>query len=129
MHQGGGSDDAAVPRDYSVLGIKRLHEKMFGNYKKWCKHLGVEEQIVLPTSDNRSFLMDIALFFLTWGEAANVRHMPEAICFLVHKMKKELKDSMEGKTRPVQRPPGDFLEAAIRPLYNVLKFEADKGIS
>ena len=58
------------------------------------------------------------------SEAANVRHMPEAICFLLHKMKKELKDSMEGRKAPIQRPPGDFLEAVVRPLYNVLKFEA-----
>jgi hypothetical protein len=163
---------------------------MFGNYLKWCKHVQVEPQIVAPASDNRGFLTDVALFFLTWGcaltatledalgpcchrsrppsypssmrwtpglshgsgqstltgvpcarlplsgtcllealppscsEAANVRHMPEAICFLLHKMKKELKDSMEGRKAPIQRPPGDFLEAVIRPLYNVLKFEA-----
>jgi hypothetical protein len=40
---------------------------MFGNYLKWCKHVQTEPQIVAPASDNRGFLTDVALFFLTWG--------------------------------------------------------------
>jgi hypothetical protein len=52
---------------YWHAGVKRLHAKMFGNYLKWCKHVQVEPQIVAPASDNRGFLTDVALFFLTWG--------------------------------------------------------------
>ena len=27
---------------------------------------------------------DLALWLLIWGEAANLRHMPECLCFLFH---------------------------------------------
>ena len=34
----------------------------------------------------KAFSFEIMLFLLIWGEAANIRHMPECLCFLFHKM-------------------------------------------
>ena len=32
-------------------------------------------------------MIDISLYLLIWGEAANLRHVPECICFLFHQMR------------------------------------------
>ena len=31
--------------------------------------------------------VDVSLYVLVWGEAANLRHVPEALCFLYHQMR------------------------------------------
>lgn len=33
-----------------------------------------------------ALVVDLMLWLCTWGEAGNLRHMPECLCFLYHKM-------------------------------------------
>ena len=43
---------------------------------------------------------DIALYLLIWGEAANLRHCPECLCFLFHQMRGELWRDVPASARP-----------------------------
>ena len=43
---------------------------------------------------------DIALYLLIWGEAANLRHCPECLCFLFHQMRAELWRDVPASARP-----------------------------
>ena len=58
---------------------------------------------------------DISLYLLIWGEAANIRHSPEILCYLYHKTMQDL------MVRPSRRPlySGHFLDHVITPLYDV----------
>ena len=65
---------------------------------------------------------DVLVFLLIWGEAANLRHMPECLCFLYHKIMKDHKASMD-KTKGSYREnlyPGHFLDHVITPIYEVV---------
>lgn len=92
--------------------ISELFKKVLGNYIKWCKYLGVRVAwnrwlVVLSIfrefdffykcpdkygvhccsleaiNRNRKVIL-ISLYFLIWGEAANVRFLPECICYIFH---------------------------------------------
>ena len=99
-------------RDFSSALYKNpaysLHDKMFKNYTQWAAAVGTE--VVLHTYPNndsglarsnsqngsgawwfeeelaRKNLNDLLLLFLIWGEAGNLRHMPECLTFLFHKV-------------------------------------------
>ena len=56
----------------------------------WCSSLGI--QPAFQTSSTATIqtavaakTVDVVLWFCIWGEAANLRHLPEALCFLFHK--------------------------------------------
>ena len=70
-------------------------------------------------------MIDISLYLLIWGEAANLRHVPECICFLFHQMRLELwaGAAVSAKTN---RPPGWFLSKVIAPLYRLMRLEMKK---
>lgn len=60
----------------------------------------------------------LSIYLLCWGEANNVRFMPECLCFIF----KCCNDYWYGlqklkKTTPDFRPPGSFLDHVITPLY------------
>jgi hypothetical protein len=83
---------------------------MFGNYNLWCTFLSQKSTIryKIPwliflreiinlcwlfcncrgtlgkkKSQQRNLLL-ISLYFLIWGEAANIRFMPECLCYIFH---------------------------------------------
>ncbi|KAF8582242.1 glycosyltransferase family 48 protein [Ramaria rubella] len=68
-------------------------------------------------------LRQIALYLLCWGEAAQVRFMPECLCF-IFKCADDYYRSPEcqGRSEPV--PEGLYLRAVIKPLY---RFIRDQG--
>ncbi|GLE08457.1 hypothetical protein PINS_up019640 [Pythium insidiosum] len=51
-----------------------------------------------------------------WGEAANLRFMPECLCFLYHSMASKL----DGVDKLPNVPEGSFLRRVVRPLYLVV---------
>ncbi|KAM7274363.1 hypothetical protein ACFE04_029027 [Oxalis oulophora] len=67
---------------------RAIHEvfmKVLDNYIKWCKYLRkrpVWSSAEALTRDRKLFL--VSLYFLIWGEAANVRFLPECICYIFH---------------------------------------------
>jgi callose synthase len=105
--------------------IHALHAKVFSNYVKWCRAMGVMPHFSkMNTSMNAppavaSRVVDLVLFFCTWGEGCNLRHMPECLWFLYHKMMEEYVKS-EGYTQTRSLYAGHFLDNAVNPIYSIV---------
>ncbi|XP_048434519.1 callose synthase 5-like [Pyrus x bretschneideri] len=123
-------DDRAVDK---VMG------KLFKNYKTWCKFLGRKHSLRLPQGQQeiqQRKILYMGLYLLIWGEAANVRFMPECLCYIFHNMAYELHGLLAGNVSIVTgeniKPSygGDdeaFLRKVITPLYRVIEKEAKKS--
>eukprot|EP00468_Gymnochlora_sp_CCMP2014_P003100 CAMPEP_0167759548 /NCGR_PEP_ID=MMETSP0110_2-20121227/11087_1 /TAXON_ID=629695 /ORGANISM="Gymnochlora sp., Strain CCMP2014" /LENGTH=2075 /DNA_ID=CAMNT_0007645951 /DNA_START=90 /DNA_END=6317 /DNA_ORIENTATION=+ len=108
------SDHETSRQQRENTAIREIHDKTFQNYVKWCDHLNIAKDFM--TSNRITYLENLALFLMIWGEAGSVRHMPEALCFLTYNMLKE----MRMKT-PTQRDSGSFLRYVIKPIYSVIR--------
>ncbi|OEL35618.1 Callose synthase 2 [Dichanthelium oligosanthes] len=67
--------------------LDAVMKKLFKNYKKWCKYLGRKSSLWLPTIQQevqQRKLLYMGLYLLIWGEAANLRFMPECLCYIYH---------------------------------------------
>ncbi|ETN03000.1 hypothetical protein PPTG_16032 [Phytophthora nicotianae INRA-310] len=104
---------------------RKLHDLVFSNYNNWCSKLRIQP---LNWSEERApqggltgldeMSVDLCLFFFIWGEASNLRHSPEFLCFLFHKMKEEFPS-----VRHSEREAGYFLDTVVTPVYGLLKAE------
>jgi len=105
--------------------IHSLHAKVFSNYVKWCRAMGVLPNFSkMNTSMNAppavaSRVVDLVLYFCVWGESSNLRHMPECLWFLYHKMMEEYIQS-EGYAKTRSLYAGHFLDSVITPIYEIL---------
>lgn len=68
-------------------------------------------------------LRQIALYLLCWGEGAQVRFVPECLCF-IFKCADDYYRSSECQSRVEPVPEGLFLRSVIKPLY---RFIRDQG--
>ncbi|KAJ7726904.1 1,3-beta-glucan synthase [Mycena metata] len=68
-------------------------------------------------------LRQIALYLLVWGEGAQVRFCPEALCF-IFKCADDYYRSPECQNRVEPIPEGMYLRSVVRPLY---RFIRDQG--
>jgi len=106
--------------------IHALHAKVFSNYVKWCRAMGVAPHFSkMNTSMNAppavaSRVVDLVLYFCIWGEGANLRHMSECIWFLYHKLMEEHIQS-EGYTQTRSLYAGHFLDHVITPMFEVIQ--------
>ncbi|XP_072974060.1 callose synthase 5-like isoform X1 [Typha angustifolia] len=121
--------------------IDAVMNKLFKNYKTWCKFLGRKHSLRLPQGAQaqevqQRKILYMGLFLLIWGEAANVRFMPECLCYIFHNMAYELHGLLAGNVSIVTgeniRPSygGDdeaFLKKVITPIYRVIEKEASKS--
>lgn len=66
--------------------VIKLMDKIFENYNSWCQYLHLESNIRVPrdSSTQQPELLYIGLYLLIWGEASNVRFMPECLCYIFH---------------------------------------------
>ncbi|EMS45678.1 hypothetical protein TRIUR3_09588 [Triticum urartu] len=124
-----------------------LMKKLFQNYISWCRYLDLESNIEIPSSATRPAtqqpeLLYVGLYFLIWGEASNVRFMPECLCYIFHHviyfrssacyflekiMARDLYGIISSSFDPLFRPDGRddaFLKLVIQPIYNVIRKEA-----
>ncbi|KAI4385085.1 hypothetical protein MLD38_003147 [Melastoma candidum] len=126
--------------DYTQLDIvtvEQLADKIFKNYRSWCKYLHLKHHLLLPVAWDREqlFLIYIALYLLIWGEASNIRFMPECICYIFHQMADVVYGILYGNVHPVsgetyqEMAPDDesFLRDVITPIYEVLRKEAKRN--
>ncbi|KMS98256.1 hypothetical protein BVRB_4g094050 [Beta vulgaris subsp. vulgaris] len=118
-----------------------LMKKFFKNYTKWCKFLVKKSNIRLPYVKQEAQqykLLYIALYLLIWGEAANLRLMPECLCYIYHHMAYELHSMLTDavslmtweKVMPVYGGGNDndsFLTKVVSPFYRVISEEAEKS--
>ncbi|MCL7034671.1 hypothetical protein MKW94_025146, partial [Papaver nudicaule] len=111
--------------------VTEVFLKVLDNYIKWCKYLHifpVWNSSDAVNKDRKLFL--ISLYFCVWGEAANVRFLPECICYIFHHMAKELNEILDnGKAKPADSCTGDngsvsYLEQVISPIYETMAMEA-----
>jgi callose synthase len=106
--------------------IHALHAKVFSNYMKWCRYQGVPPNFSKMSSSTQagmaappsvaSRVVDLVLFFCVWGEACNIRHMPECLWFLYHKMMEEY--TLEQNQRSLYA--GHFLDCVVTPIFKIL---------
>ncbi|XP_062218735.1 putative callose synthase 8 [Phragmites australis] len=119
--------------------VDELLAKTFENYLTWCKFLGRKSNIWLPSVKQeiqQHKLLYIALYLLIWGEASNLRLMPECLCYIFHHMSYELYGVLSGavslitgeKVRPAYGGDDEsFLNNVVRPIYIVILEEAQKN--
>ncbi|KAL8170910.1 hypothetical protein V2J09_022714 [Rumex salicifolius] len=78
-------------------------KRLFKNYKRWCKYLDRKSSLWLPTIQQevqQRKLLYMGLYLLIWGEAANLRLMPECLCYIYHHMAFELYGMLAGNVSP-----------------------------
>ncbi|KAF2314493.1 hypothetical protein GH714_026964 [Hevea brasiliensis] len=119
--------------------LTEVMKKLFKNYKKWCKYLDRKSSLWLPTIQQevqQRKLLYMGLYLLIWGEAANLRFMPECLCYIYHHMAFELYGMLAGNVSPMTgeniKPAygGEeeaFLEKVVTPIYDVIAKEAEKS--
>ncbi|MCO5556549.1 hypothetical protein L7F22_010099 [Adiantum nelumboides] len=115
--------------------VRKLRKKVLKNYMSWCSFLNKKSNLWLPKNKNQvneqRELLYTSLFLLIWGEAANLRFMPECLCFIFHNMANEMNrvlehyiDESAQPARPTYVGQNAFLERVVTPLYNIVKAEA-----
>ncbi|WZZ85499.1 hypothetical protein YC2023_114078 [Brassica napus] len=119
--------------------VDAVKTKLFKNYKNWCKFLGRKHSLRLPQGAEdiqQRKILYMGLYLLIWGEAANIRFMPECLCYIFHNMAYELHGLLAGNVSIVTgeniKPSygGDdeaFLRKVITPIYRVVEKEASKS--
>ncbi|PON81166.1 Glycosyl transferase [Trema orientale] len=128
--------------DQSKLDDRALTDvmkKLFKNYKQWCKYLDRKSSLWLPNIQQevqQRKLLYMGLYLLIWGEAANLRFMPECLCYIYHHMAFELYGMLAGSvsaltgehTKPAYGGEKEaFLKKVVTPIYNVIAKEAQRS--
>ncbi|KAH7533719.1 hypothetical protein FEM48_Zijuj04G0161500 [Ziziphus jujuba var. spinosa] len=118
--------------------VPKLMDKIFKNYRSWCHYLHCTSNLRFPDrSDNQQLqLIYIALYLLIWGEASNIRFMPECLCYIFHRMAYEVFGILFSNVHPVTgesytneaRDDEYFLRTVITPIYEVLQKEAKRNM-
>jgi len=116
-------DDAAV---------RKVFLKSLENYIKWCDYLCIQPAWSnLEAINGDKKLLFLSLYFLIWGEAANIRFLPECLCYIFHHMVREMDEILRQQVArpaescmPVDSRGSDdgvsFLDHVIAPLYGVV---------
>lgn len=120
--------------------LTEVMKKLFKNYKKWCKYLGRKSSLWLPTIQQevqQRKLLYMGLYLLIWGEAANLRFMPECLCYIYHHMAFELYGMLAGSVssltgehiKPIYGGEEEaFLRKVVTPIYKTIEKEASRCV-
>ncbi|KAF8780207.1 hypothetical protein HU200_001875 [Digitaria exilis] len=110
--------------------VDAVFNKALDNYIKWCSYLPYH--LIWTNTDSltkEKKLLYVCLYYLMWGEAANVRFLPEGLCYIFHHLAGELEDILRKQTaEPAESCSSNgsvsFLENVISPLYDIIAAEA-----
>ncbi|CAA0830180.1 Callose synthase 10 [Striga hermonthica] len=111
--------------------VREVFLKVLDNYIKWCRYLRIRvvwNSLEAINKERKLFL--VSLYFCIWGEAANVRFLPECICYIFHHMARDLDVILDrGEATPDanyinENGSVSFLEKIISPIYETLATEA-----
>ncbi|KAJ9550308.1 hypothetical protein OSB04_014353 [Centaurea solstitialis] len=114
--------------------LLRFRRKLLRNYTRWCAFLGRNPAVIrifrLPQGRQRELLY-VALYLLIWGESANLRFMPECICYIFHHMSMELNTILvedgavhvntDQRLSPTYPEENAFLTRVVTPVYGIVK--------
>eukprot|EP00158_Paraphelidium_tribonemae_P002509 Partr_v1_DN25428_c0_g2_i1_m53787 putative synthase len=92
-----------------------VYGKIFSNYNIWVQHVMGQEG--LTAEDYTVALDDISLYLMIWGEAGNLRFMPELLCFIFHLAR--------CSTLHVARP---FMDRVVKPIYEFIRNQNHKNV-
>ncbi|CAM6094411.1 unnamed protein product [Calypogeia fissa] len=113
--------------------VNRCFERLLDNYIKWCEYLRIPSMTARADTSQRKLLL-MAMYLLIWGEAANLRFLPECLCYIFHQMVDELygflalRDVQRSKTwRPHEGKQYSYLEQVVTPVYQTLLAESKNG--
>ncbi|KAL8159934.1 LOW QUALITY PROTEIN: hypothetical protein V2J09_001471 [Rumex salicifolius] len=110
--------------------VHGVFNKSLENYVKWCNYLVLQPVWSnLGSMSKEKKLLFASLYYLIWGEAANVRFLPECLCYIFHHMAREMDEQLRQQhAKPADSCKVDdgvsFLERVIFPLYEVVSAEA-----
>ncbi|KAE8075936.1 hypothetical protein FH972_014616 [Carpinus fangiana] len=122
--------------------LRRFRKKLLRNYNAWCSYLSKKSNIwisdrreVSSAADHRRELLYVSLYLLIWGEAANLRFVPECICFIFHNMAMELNKILEDyidentgqPVLPSLSGENAFLNSVVKPIYETIRYEVDSS--
>ncbi|GMH15848.1 hypothetical protein Nepgr_017689 [Nepenthes gracilis] len=127
------------PKNPAVLDpslLRRFRRKLLSNYAAWCAYIGKRSSVRLSTfrrntDEFRRELLYVCLYLLIWGESANLRFLPECICYIFHHMAHELNlildDHVDVNTGSSYVPwingENSFLNNVVRPIYDTIRDE------
>ncbi|KAB2092517.1 hypothetical protein ES319_A02G036500v1 [Gossypium barbadense] len=120
---------------FQAIVLREFRRKLLENYTNRCSYLGKASNVDSLESDTRRELLYVGLYLLIWGESANLRFMPECICYIFHHMAMELnrilEDYIDEETgRPwIPSISGEnaFLNRVVKPIYDTIKAEVAKN--
>ncbi|BFG33465.1 hypothetical protein CerSpe_197390 [Prunus speciosa] len=110
--------------------VRNVFLKSLENYIKWCDYLCIQPiWSNLEAVSTEKKLLYISVYFLVWGEAANVRFLPECLCYIFHHMAREMDEILRQQiAQPANSCSSEngvsFLDQVIYPLYEVVAAEA-----
>ncbi|WCJ30755.1 glucan synthase-like 5 [Euphorbia peplus] len=118
--------------------LRRFRRKLLKNYTHWCSYLGKKSNIWISdrsSPDHRRELLYVSLYLLIWGESANLRFMPECICYIFHHMAMELNKILEDyidentgqPVMPSFSGENAFLNCVVKPIYETVKAEVESS--
>jgi hypothetical protein len=79
----------------------------------------------LSNPKTRGMLYDLMLSLLIWGEAANLRHMPECLCWLFYQISTTYMALLNKDAST--RLPGFFVSEVVAPIYTEVVKAGKKG--
>ncbi|KAH1040145.1 hypothetical protein J1N35_041888 [Gossypium stocksii] len=120
--------------------LRTFRRKLLKNYTNWCSYLGKKSNVWISKSghsnfDHRRELLYVGLYLLIWGESANLRFMPECICYIFHHMAMELNKILEDyidentgqPVMPSLSGENAFLHCVVKPIYETVKAEVENS--
>ncbi|CAL5202065.1 unnamed protein product [Lathyrus oleraceus] len=117
--------------------VEKLMATTFKNYESWCHYVRCKSNIRYGVGHDKQQLdlIYIALYLLIWGEASNIRFMPECLCYIFHHMCNDVYGILYSNAiqvsgdayQIVTRDDEHFLREVITPLYDVLMKEAKRS--
>ncbi|KAF8031162.1 hypothetical protein BT93_D0384 [Corymbia citriodora subsp. variegata] len=110
--------------------LRSFRKKLLRNYTLWCSYLGKRHNLQLSTSLDvpslRLELLYVSLYLLIWGESANLRFMPECICYVFHHMAMELNLILNNDIeKPSFYGRNAFLKSIVTPIYRTIRAEVE----
>lgn len=125
-------DDHQDHDEYSeeqvMNAVAILHQMQLKSYKNWAKKMvGIprEEALSKNLDSTHKKIHEIMLWWCVWGEAGNMRFMPEFISWVFHTFVRELKVPHSGQRHEAWER-RNYLDQVIKPMYDYLKTEMHK---
>ncbi|XP_050371424.1 callose synthase 9 [Argentina anserina] len=110
--------------------VQNVFLKSLDNYIKWCSYLCIQPVWSnLESVSKEKKLLFASMYCLIWGEAANVRFLPECLCYIFHHMAREMDEILRQQiAQPANSCNSEngvsFLDQVIYPLFEIVSAEA-----